>query len=87
MALSANPAADAAATYDVAAVRRDFPILSREVNGYPLVYLDNAASAQKPNAVIDAVANQSRLEVTSASPPIRRRIARRSSTRCRAMAR
>jgi cysteine desulfurase / selenocysteine lyase len=41
--------------YDVDAVRRDFPILSREVNGRPLVYLDNGASAQKPRAVIDAV--------------------------------
>jgi len=42
--------------YDVEAVRRDFPILSREVHGRPLVYLDNGASAQKPQAVIDAVA-------------------------------
>lgn len=41
--------------YDVAAVRRDFPILSRTVHGKPLVYLDNGASAQKPQAVIDAV--------------------------------
>jgi len=41
--------------YDVAAVRADFPILSRQVNGKPLVYLDNGASAQKPQAVIDAV--------------------------------
>lgn len=41
--------------YDVEAVRRQFPILSREVNGQPLVYLDNGASAQKPQAVIDAV--------------------------------
>ncbi len=41
--------------YDVHAVRRDFPILSREVNGKPLTYLDNGASAQKPQAVIDAV--------------------------------
>ncbi|MEM9032699.1 MAG: cysteine desulfurase [Pseudomonadota bacterium] len=41
--------------YDVHAIRRDFPILSREVNGKPLVYLDNGASAQKPRAVIDAV--------------------------------
>ncbi len=41
--------------YDVNAVRRDFPILSREVNGRPLVYLDNGASAQKPQVVIDAV--------------------------------
>ncbi len=41
--------------YDVQTVRRDFPILSRKVNGRPLVYLDNGASAQKPQAVIDAV--------------------------------
>ncbi len=41
--------------YDVDAVRRDFPILSREVHGRPLVYLDNGASAQKPQAVIDSV--------------------------------
>jgi cysteine desulfurase/selenocysteine lyase len=41
--------------YDVHAVRADFPILSRQVNGKPLVYLDNGASAQKPQAVIDAV--------------------------------
>jgi cysteine desulfurase / selenocysteine lyase len=42
-------------TYDVEAIRRDFPILSREVNGVPLVYLDNGASAQKPQVVIDAI--------------------------------
>jgi cysteine desulfurase/selenocysteine lyase len=41
--------------FDVQAVRRDFPILSRQVNGKPLVYLDNGASAQKPQVVIDAV--------------------------------
>ncbi|PCJ71152.1 MAG: cysteine desulfurase [Rhodobiaceae bacterium] len=41
--------------FDVDAIRRDFPILSRDVYGKPLVYLDNAASAQKPTAVIDAV--------------------------------
>ena len=41
--------------YDVEAIRSDFPILSREVYGKPLTYLDNAASAQKPRAVIDAV--------------------------------
>jgi cysteine desulfurase/selenocysteine lyase len=41
--------------YDVNAIRSDFPILSREVNGKPLVYLDNGASAQKPQVVIDAV--------------------------------
>ena len=41
--------------FDVEAVRADFPILAREVHGKPLVFLDNAASAQKPRAVIDAV--------------------------------
>ncbi len=41
--------------YDVEKVRADFPILSRKVNGKPLVYLDNGASAQKPQVVIDAV--------------------------------
>ncbi|WP_370282054.1 cysteine desulfurase [Pseudooceanicola sp.] len=40
---------------DLEKIRADFPILSREVNGKPLVYLDNGASAQKPQAVIDAV--------------------------------
>ncbi|SDW40431.1 cysteine desulfurase [Ruegeria halocynthiae] len=41
--------------YDVQKIRADFPILSRQVNGKPLTYLDNGASAQKPQAVIDAV--------------------------------
>ncbi len=41
--------------YDVAKIREDFPILSRSVNGKPLVYLDNGASAQKPQVVIDAM--------------------------------
>jgi cysteine desulfurase/selenocysteine lyase len=41
--------------YDVQAIRADFPILSRQVNGKPLVYLDNGASAQKPQVVIDAM--------------------------------
>lgn len=41
--------------FDVAKVRADFPILSRQVNGRPLVYLDNGASAQKPQVVIDAI--------------------------------
>ncbi|MCA0272561.1 MAG: cysteine desulfurase [Proteobacteria bacterium] len=41
--------------YDVAKIRDDFPILSRKVNGKPLVYLDNGASAQKPRVVIDAM--------------------------------
>ncbi len=43
------------APYDVEAVRRDFPILSRLIHGKPLVYLDNGASAQKPKAMLDAM--------------------------------
>ncbi len=42
-------------TLDVARVRKDFPILTREVNGKPLVYLDSAASSQKPAAVLEAM--------------------------------
>ena len=41
--------------YDVRAIRNDFPILAREVHGKPLVYLDNAATSQKPRAVIEAL--------------------------------
>nr|WP_321509434.1 cysteine desulfurase [uncultured Celeribacter sp.] len=41
--------------FDVEAIRADFPILSRQVNGQPLTYLDNGASAQKPQVVIDAI--------------------------------
>ena len=41
--------------FNVDAIRNDFPILQRQVNGKPLVYLDNGASAQKPQVVIDAV--------------------------------
>ena len=44
-------------SFDVNAVRADFPILSREVNGKPLVYLDSGASAQKPQVVIDAISH------------------------------
>ncbi len=45
------------AQYDVVSIRSDFPILNREVHGKPLVYLDNAASTQRPKQVIDAVSN------------------------------
>lgn len=41
--------------FDVQKIRSDFPILQRTVNGYPLVYLDNAATSQKPQSVIDAI--------------------------------
>ena len=50
-----SPAPKIDRAFDVEAVRADFPILAREVYGKPLVYLDNAASAQKPQQVIDAV--------------------------------
>jgi len=40
---------------DIAAIRRQFPVLHREVKGHPLVYLDNAATSQKPKVVIDAL--------------------------------
>jgi len=42
-------------SFDIQVIRKDFPILSRKVNGYPLVYLDNAATSQKPQQVIDAI--------------------------------
>jgi cysteine desulfurase/selenocysteine lyase len=45
-------------TFDIDSIRDQFPILKREINGYPLAYLDNAASAQKPRAVIEALSNQ-----------------------------
>ena len=41
--------------FDVEKIRKDFPILSRSVNGKPLVYFDNGATAQKPQMVIDAL--------------------------------
>jgi len=41
--------------YDVQAVREQFPILGRQVKGYPLIYLDNAATTQKPQAVVDSL--------------------------------
>ncbi len=41
--------------FDVQKIRTDFPILHRTVNGYPLVYLDNAATSQKPQVVIDSI--------------------------------
>jgi len=44
-----------ATAFDVAAIRKDFPILHQSVHGHPLVYLDSAASSQKPKAVIDAI--------------------------------
>jgi cysteine desulfurase / selenocysteine lyase len=48
--------------FDIAAIRRDFPILNQQINGHPLVYLDNAASSQKPVQVIEAVDQYYRLD-------------------------
>lgn len=48
-------------TFDPAAIRDDFPILSREMNGHPLVYLDSASTTQKPQTVLDAVDEYYRL--------------------------
>ena len=43
--------------FNVEEIRKDFPILSRKVNGNPLVYFDNAATSQTPQVVIDAIVN------------------------------
>jgi len=52
MSIAAKPVSSA---FDVERVRADFPILQQTVHGKPLVYLDNAATSQKPRAVIDAI--------------------------------
>ncbi len=59
---AAVPAGNMAAPYDVARIRADFPILYREIYGKPLVYLDNAASSQKPRSVIEAMDHAYRFE-------------------------
>lgn len=48
--------------FDVEKIRADFPILHQQINGQPLVYLDNAATTQKPNAVIDAISDYYRTD-------------------------
>lgn len=50
------------AAFDARAIRADFPILAQEVNGHPLVYLDNAATTQKPEQVISAISNYYRCD-------------------------
>ena len=52
-----HAAADAPAALDIAAIRSDFPVLARTIRGLPLSYLDNAASSQRPRAVIDAISH------------------------------
>lgn len=49
-------------SYDIEAIRKEFPILDQKVNGYDLVYLDNAATTQKPRAVIDAISRYYELD-------------------------
>lgn len=55
LAVSTIPASVPTPVFDVSAIRADFPILGRQVHGKPLVYLDNGATTQKPQVVIDAV--------------------------------
>ena len=59
--MSVAPAHAAASAYDANRVWRDFPILAREVHGHPLVFLDSAASSQRPRSVIEAVDAYERL--------------------------
>ena len=67
-------------SYDVARVREDFPALALKVYGKPLVYLDNAASAQKPNAVLDRMteAYQDRIRQRASRPALPRQCRDRS---------
>ena len=55
MAVTVKTPTVRASPLDVARIRKDFPILERKVHGKPLVYLDNAATTQKPRMVIDAL--------------------------------
>ena len=55
MKTAARPKSPTASDFDVRAIRRDFPILHQQVHGRPLVYLDNAATTQKPRAVIETM--------------------------------
>lgn len=60
--MSDSSSSASAANFNVDEVRAQFPILQQEVNGQPLVYLDNAATTQKPQAVIDAIAHYYRCD-------------------------
>lgn len=55
MNASPNPVAARSASLDWTKLRADFPILDQEVNGHPLIYFDNAATSQKPRAVLEAI--------------------------------
>src|SRR5215475_11375163 len=52
---SATSACEVRASFDVDRIREDFPVLKQTIHGKPLVYLDNAATSQKPQSVIDAI--------------------------------
>ena len=54
MSATLHPSSRSATPFDPAAIRAEFPILRRTVHGKPLVYLDNAATSQKPRLVLDA---------------------------------
>jgi len=53
--MAINNMSESLASYDVERIRQDFPVLDQQVRGKPLVYLDNAATSQKPKAVIDSI--------------------------------
>jgi len=54
---SISPVLEKKGSFDVDRIRKDFPVLTTTVNGHPLVYLDNAATSQKPKVVIDALSD------------------------------
>ena len=62
MTIAANTLRPLATDFDARKIREDFPILKRKVHGKPLVYLDNAATTQKPQVVIDAIADYYRCD-------------------------
>lgn len=62
MTMAINPLQSIESGFDVYAIRKDFPILKQQVHGKPLVYLDNAATTQKPQAVIDTLVHYYRSE-------------------------
>ncbi|MCS5946852.1 aminotransferase class V-fold PLP-dependent enzyme [Klebsiella variicola subsp. variicola] len=72
-------------TFSVERVRADFPVLNREVNGQPLAYLDSAASAQKPEAVIGAEAEFYRRRLRGGAPPASIPSARKPTARMEAV--
>src|SRR3954471_8909078 len=55
MSTLTSPVTSKTTAFDVERIREDFPVLKQRIHGKPLVYLDNAATSQKPQAVIDAI--------------------------------